>query len=449
LGFTLKNKIDLTFIAVAVVIIVLIITAYNRAQVNKNNRDVIYQTSTANTLLEKILSSTIDIETSSRGYAITGNSEYLDVFSQKNKELNKWIDSIRSMKIDHSNEILKLDTIEDLILKKVTFSDSTITRRKKFGIQSAASWIGTGRGKQIMDSIKIVVGKYQEQQINLLSTNLKKTEENVQTRNFLFVMFVLIISVLIFFAYILIRKTVKKLAEQGEIQKDLIEELSMQNSQLNDFSSIISHNLRAPAANITMLIDTYDENGTKEDTKTVFEMLKRVSQNLNETLNHLLDVLSLKSNKKIEIEPLNFEEILSKTIDNLQGEILQKEATIKMDFSKAPAVNYTKIYLESIFHNLVSNALKYADPNRKPVITIESQKTDTTIILSIEDNGLGIDLAKYGAKIFGMNKVFHEHIDAKGVGLFMTKMQVERFGGKIGVKSEVNKGTTFTITLYT
>ena len=443
--FTLKNKIDVTFIAVALVIIVLIITAYNRAKVNQENKEVIYLTSTANTLLEKILSSTIDIETSSRGYAITGNSEYLDVFSQKNKELHKWIDSIRSMKIDNSNETLKLDTIEDLISKKITFSDSTIIRRKKFGMQSAALWIETGRGKQIMDSIRTVVSKFQEQQINLLSHKLKQAEEDVQTRNFLFVMFVLIISILIFFAYMLIRKAAIRLAEQDDIQKNLIEELSMQNSQLNDFSSIISHNLRAPAANITMLIETYDENGNKEETSTVFEMLKKVSQNLNETLNHLLDILSLKSNKKIEIKELNFEEILNKTIDNLQGEILQKEAEIKVDFSEARTINYPKIYLESIFHNLVSNALKYASSNRKPIITISTYNINTTIYLSIKDNGLGIDLVKYGSKIFGMNKVFHEHPDAKGVGLFMTKMQVERFGGKINVKSEVNVGTTFTI----
>ena len=239
MGFTLKNKIDVTFIAVAVVIIVLIITAYNRAQVNKANSDVIYQTSIANTLLEKILSSTIDMETSSRGYAITGSSDYLDIFLQKNKELDKWMDSIRTIKVGNSNEILKLDTIQDLILKKITFSDSTIIRRKKFGMQSAALWIESGRGKQIMDSLKTVVGNYQEQQINLLSHKLKQEEDGVYTRNFLFVLFVLVVSILIFFAYILIRKTVIRLGEQDEIQKKLIEELSMQNNQLNDFSSII------------------------------------------------------------------------------------------------------------------------------------------------------------------------------------------------------------------
>ncbi|WP_432673132.1 sensor histidine kinase [Flavobacterium sp. SM2513] len=443
--FTLKNKIDLTFFAVAITIFVLIINVYNRAEAVKENRASIYQASTVNALLEKVLSTTIDIETSARGYAITENPIYLDVFALKKKDVNTWIDSLRAMKVDNNNETLKLDTIEDLILTKITFSDSTILERKRNGLESAAKLIELGQGKQIMDSIRNVITKYQEQQINLLSNKLKQTEDNVTTRDFLFFCFVSLISILIFIAYFFIRKAVKRSVEQEEIQKSLIEELSLQNNQLNDFSSIISHNLRAPAANITMLIDTFDENGDKEEVKTVFDMLRKVSQNLNETLSHLIDIISLKGNHKIVRENVKFETVLNKTRDNLQGEILQKEATFHVNCSDAPEMNYPVLYLESIFHNLVSNALKYADPNRKPVITITTQKTHNSITLSVQDNGLGIDINKYGSKIFGMNKVFHHHPDAKGVGLFMTKMQVERFGGKISVKSEVNIGTTFTI----
>ena len=349
------------------------------------------------------------------------------------------------MKSTNNNETLKLDTIEELIFAKITFSDSTILVRQQNGLDSAAKLIEMGQGKQIMDSIKAIVTKYQEQQINLLAGKLKQTEDNISTRNFFFFTFVFLISILIFLAYFFIRKAVKANSIQEEIQKDLIEELSVQNNQLNDFSSIISHNLRAPAANITMLIDTFDEEGGKDEIKTVFDMLRKVSQNLNETLSQLIDIISLKGNHKIVSEKLKFETVLNKTMDNLQGEILQKEATITLNCAEAQEINYPTLYLESIFHNLISNSLKYANPNLKPVITITIHKAHNSIVLSIEDNGLGIDLNKYGSKIFGMNKVFHHHPDAKGVGLFMTKMQVERFGGKISVKSEVNIGTTFTI----
>ena len=312
-------------------------------------------------------------------------------------------------------------------------------------MESAAALIEKGRGKEIMDSIKSVIAKYQEKQINLTSTKLKQTEENIRTRNFIFTLFVLLISFLIFLAYLIIRKNAKKLAEQDEIQKNLIEELSTQNNQLNDFSNIIAHNLRSPTATIAMLIDSLDEKSSKEETFIVFKMLKQVSDNLNEVLDNLLDIISLKSIKKLEIDNLQFADILKKTSENLQGEIVQKKAQINADFSAVPTINYPKIYLESIMHNLVSNALKYSDPNRKPTISIRSQTIENSIYLTITDNGLGIDLDQYGSQIFGMNKVFHKHPDAKGLGLFMTKMQVERFGGNINVKSEVNKGTTFTI----
>lgn len=424
---------------------VLIFTVYNRAKTVQENRETIYQTSTVNTLLEKVMSSTIDIEASARGFAITGNTSYLETFEKKNKEAKKWIDSLRSMKLNNTLETKKLDTIEKLILAKITFSDSTIESRKTGGIEGAAKLIETGNGKKIMDSIKGAVSKYQEKQIIILSDKLKQTENTVQTRNMVFMFFVCIIAILIFIAYALIRKTATQLIEQDEIQRSLIEELSRQNNQLNDFSSMISHNLRAPAANITMLVDNLNENATKEEAKAIFDMLRKVSQNLNETLNNLLDVLTLKSNKKITNEDLNFEWVLSKTLDNLQAELLKKEVTITADFVNAPIISYPQLYLDSIFHNLVSNAIKYADPKRKPMIKITSRKLDHSIHLSVQDNGLGIDLVKYGSKIFGMNKVFHHHPDAKGIGLFMTKMQIERLGGKISVQSEVNVGSTFTI----
>lgn len=442
---SLKKTVDITFIALAFIIFILVYTVYDRAKSVKENRAIIYKTSTLNILLEKVLSSTIDIETSSRGYAITGKSEYLEIFNQKNKEALNWIDSIKSLKLDNPNDVLKLDTIEDLLQKKITFSDSTISKRRKLGMESAAALIEKGRGKEIMDSIKSVIAKYQEKQINLTSTKLKQTEENIRTRNFIFTLFVLLISFLIFLAYLIIRKNAKKLAEQDEIQKNLIEELSTQNNQLNDFSNIIAHNLRSPTATIAMLIDSLDEKSSKEETFIVFKMLKQVSDNLNEVLDNLLDIISLKSIKKLEIDNLQFADILKKTSENLQGEIVQKKAQINADFSAVPTINYPKIYLESIMHNLVSNALKYSDPNRKPTISIRSQTIENSIYLTITDNGLGIDLDQYGSQIFGMNKVFHKHPDAKGLGLFMTKMQVERFGGNINVKSEVNKGTTFTI----
>jgi len=102
-------------------------------------------------------------------------------------------------------------------------------------------------------------------------------------------------------------------------------------------------------------------------------------------------------------------------------------------------------YLESILLNLVSNAIRYSNPDRKPVISITWSEENNIKTLQISDNGIGIDLEKYGDKIFGMYKTFSNNIDSRGIGLFITKNQIDAMGGNISVESEPNVGTTFKI----
>ena len=442
---TLKNKIDIAFCIVTVIFIVLIYSTYSRAQLVKENREIIYHTSSVNNILEKVLTSSIDIETGTRGYAITGKKNYLEVFNSGSKKIDIWLDSLRSMNNTNQAQLQKLDSIEHLINSKKKISQLTIDTRKNLGLIEASKLVEIGRGKEVMDSIRKIVADFQQSQINLLSQKLIETDEHVKQRNFIFLLFVFITVIIIFFAYKMIRKTAEKTIQKEEIQADLITELSIQNNQMNDFASITSHNLRSPAANITSLISMVDENSKLEDYKNIFEMLKKVSINLNETLNHLLEILSIKKNKIIEKEMIILDEIFIKTTETLQGEILISEAEIESDFNTAPQIEFPRIYIESIFHNLISNALKYRSPERKPKITVRTEVKDNQILLSVKDNGLGIDLVKHGGKMFGMHKVFHKHPDANGIGLFMTKAQIESLGGKISVKSEVNSGTTFTV----
>jgi len=181
----------------------------------------------------------------------------------------------------------------------------------------------------------------------------------------------------------------------------------------------------------------------------IFDMLKKVAQNLNDSLNQLMEVLHIKKNKIIDKELLSFQEIYTRISESLQGEILNTGAVIKVDFSEIEQIHYSRIYLDSIFHNLISNALKYKDAVRIPEIVIKTEKKNGGILLHVKDNGLGIDLEKHGHKIFGMHQIFHNHPDAKGIGLFMTKTQIESMKGKISVVSEVNVGTTFTVYFVT
>jgi PAS domain S-box-containing protein len=237
----------------------------------------------------------------------------------------------------------------------------------------------------------------------------------------------------------------RKIIQAKEKLEILTQHLSGQNKQLADFAHITSHNLRSPVSNLNALLHLYDISESEEDKKELFEKFELVISHLTSTLNTLIEALKTRRVSVKELEMLDFKGILNKTKEIISGQIIKTDSIITSDFTKMPEIEYHKTYLESIFLNLVTNAIKYRSPDRNPEIHIETEIVNEKIKLTIRDNGLGIDLVRHGHKLFGLNKTFHRHPDAKGVGLYLTKIQIETMGGSIYATSEVNKGTVFTI----
>ncbi|WP_276166823.1 PAS domain-containing sensor histidine kinase [Zobellia alginiliquefaciens] len=236
-----------------------------------------------------------------------------------------------------------------------------------------------------------------------------------------------------------------KILKAKEELEVLTEELTAQNLQLADFTQITSHNLRAPVSNLNSLVDIYKMMDDEQERNALFEKFETVISHLTLTLNTLIEALSAKNDASVERSEVSFSEVLMKTQEIFTAEITKTKAVIKSDFSQIDTLKYHKIYLDSIFQNLIGNSLKYKAKERTPQIEVTSEMSDNKVILKFKDNGLGIDLKKHGHKIFGLNKVFHNHPEAKGIGLFMTKTQIEAMGGKIFVSSKINEGTTFSI----
>ncbi|MEP6262503.1 MAG: PAS domain S-box protein [Gillisia sp.] len=218
-----------------------------------------------------------------------------------------------------------------------------------------------------------------------------------------------------------------------------------QNERLKNFANIVAHNLRSNSGNIEMLLDIYTEEHpeTKED--EVIKMALTASNKLKETIVDLNEVAFINMSVSEKLIPINLKKSVTNTLESLNA--LTKKANLRV-FNLIPAhleVLSLPAYLESIILNFATNAIKYRSLERDPILRFEAQKREENIELSIEDNGIGIDLKKFEKNLFGMYKTFHHNEDAKGIGLFITKNQIEAMGGKIEVKSEVNKGTTFTI----
>lgn len=244
------------------------------------------------------------------------------------------------------------------------------------------------------------------------------------------------------------KKSEKNILESKTNLEAVTLQLQEQNRKLDEFAHIISHNLRAPISNIHALINLLDEKSEITDYQLIFDKLKKVSKNLSETMNELMDTLKAKTQQHVDLTEVRFKEVLDKVVQSLEGELIVAEASVTFDFNEASSINYSKPYLESIFQNLLTNAIKYRSPQRKPSIHFKSVIVRDHLELHVSDNGQGIDLQKFGSKLFGLHKTFHEHHEARGVGLFLVKTQIEAMGGAIRVVSEVDKGSTFIIRFY-
>ncbi|WP_367119226.1 PAS domain-containing protein [uncultured Mucilaginibacter sp.] len=215
-------------------------------------------------------------------------------------------------------------------------------------------------------------------------------------------------------------------------------------SQFEDFNRIVAHNLRGPAGSIDLMLNMINESSDEAEKNELIPLLKESSTTLIETLNELMKVLEIRHNSNLPFEECDLTTMVDMVKRMLKGQVMSKKAIISTHF-QVSAIKFPKIYLESIFYNMISNSLKYSRPDVQPEINISSKIRDGRVILTFGDNGLGIDLNKHSKNMFKLNGVFHTGFDSKGVGLFMTKTQIETFGGKISVASEPGKGTVFTI----
>ena len=240
--------------------------------------------------------------------------------------------------------------------------------------------------------------------------------------------------------------TARKNAEQA--REKLIKELSNKYNELMQFNYIVSHNLRAPVAHIKGLSALLDMNMPQDEVRNTFEYIREAAESMDELLVDLNIILSTRSMLNEKVEPISLIQVIETVRNNLRNEIENSKVNIIVDIDPdADGITSIKSYIQSVIYNLVSNAIKYRDEQRPLEIKISAHRINSRTVIIIADNGLGIDLETNASRIFGMYNRFHHGHEGKGLGLYMTKTQIESLNGTIEVKSKVGVGTTFIITL--
>jgi len=269
-------------------------------------------------------------------------------------------------------------------------------------------------------------------------------------------------------------RDVIKLADMNEqgnyIGAETPEYLAGKIKQLENVNHIIAHNLRGAGANIKLLADILmlkmarmqvgdntipavaanDEfAATTADEFTTAQAITYIQESTDSflaTLNTLMEVAEADLNTGVQYEDCDIKVIIAGIVGQLHGFVHQRKAVIDLDLG-LPVITYPRAYMESMLYNFINNALKYARPNVPLKIRISTRMEKGRQVISVKDNGLGIDMNKYSARIFQLNQVFHSGYESKGIGLYITRTQIEAMGGTIMVKSVVDEGSEFIVVL--
>ncbi|CAN5207403.1 hypothetical protein BH23BAC2_BH23BAC2_13340 [soil metagenome] len=221
--------------------------------------------------------------------------------------------------------------------------------------------------------------------------------------------------------------------------------IAAQNSRLFNFAHVVSHNLRSHSSNLSLVVQLLTESKNAQDKLDLLNNIISISENLDNAIMQLNGMVAHQTLLTKEKRIVKFSDALDVVIASVSSLVNRESANIISDFKELKEINYIPEYLESILLNLITNAIRYKHQGRKPVIFIQSYMMNDHAYLEVSDNGMGIDLDQHGDKMFGMYKTFHRNPEAKGIGLFITRNQVETMGGSISVTSTVNIGTTFKI----
>ena len=238
------------------------------------------------------------------------------------------------------------------------------------------------------------------------------------------------------------------ITESKKREEDIQELLRIsrdQNERLQNFAHIVSHNLRSHSGNISVLLDLFLQDYPEMNDNELIQSQMIAANNLLETINNLKEIVDINSIGHTP-KSLNLRNYVSSAIQSVTALADEAGVTIENTVDETLYVQGVEAYLDSIILNFLTNGIKYRDATKEQrYVRLATSLTPTHIILSVTDNGIGMDMKLVRQKLFGMYKTFHGNSDARGIGLYITKNQVEAIGGKIEADSMPQLGTTFNI----
>lgn len=229
--------------------------------------------------------------------------------------------------------------------------------------------------------------------------------------------------------------------------KDL-KDIERLNADHETFIYSVSHDIRGPLTNMILLVDLLKSvcnSDDKEEFNRLIQMMGKSAREMRTMINEITDISRIGTYLTDQSDPVNIENILEDVKFTLKDKIHQTHAKITTNILVSE-LTFSRKNLRSILYNLLSNAIKFATPGKTPEIHVKTDKSGEYTLLSVKDNGVGIE-EDLQQEIFSKFTRMRPEVEGTGVGLYIVNKMIGNHGGKIEVESKVDMGTTFNIYL--
>jgi signal transduction histidine kinase len=425
---------------------------------------------------EKILSLTIDIETGSRGYALTQDSSFLDPIFKAEKTIFGNLTTLRYLTADNIHQKSRIDSLDVLIPKRIAFSLKTIEQRNSNGLLMVIQSVETKEGKNYSDQIRSTISNIQIEENNLLQVRKQQNETQVQVFNWFSTVMFLVMIISAILLLISIYKNLKQSHEKKikadeliiinnelkisenkyqklneELEQLVVErtaKLEAANKELESFSYSVSHDLRAPIRAINGYTKILEEDYAEkldQDGCLILESIVNNSKKMGSLIDDLLAFSKL-GRKTITGSKIDMQEMVTVICEEITKENPDKQIDFKIH--PLPTIYADPSLIKQVWLNLIGNSVKYSKYKPKSIIEIDAYQKEGKTVYSIKDNGAGFDM-KYYNKLFGVFQRLHgqDEFEGTGIGLAIVQKVVTKHNGTVWGESIVDEGATFYFSL--
>jgi signal transduction histidine kinase len=444
----LDRKVQLAFGAGIAILLVVGAFSYRSMVVSTESDQWVRHTHRVLENLQAVNLALVSIESSSRGFVLSGEESYLEPFRAGLLRAKQLKAIIRELTLDNPEQQRQLSALEGLVAQKIQHVESTVGLRRAQGFEAASDAVRTGRGEQIMDEFQAVLHQMEGEELQLLEQRNADAKRHLDESKAVLIVGILLGLLITTAAGWSVQRdgSRRKMAEMHLLQK--VEELNRSNEELEQFASVASHDLQEPLRMVASYMELLSRRYKGKLNADADEFIAFAVDGANRMQRLIQDLLaySCVGTKGNDLLDTSSEEALEQALVNLGGAIEASGALVTHD--PLPTVLADEMQLTQLFQNLVGNAIKYQSPGVPKVHIAAAKNGGKKWSFSVQDNGVGID-PQYFEKIFGMFQRLHKRDEfaGTGIGLAICKKIIERHGGSISVESQLGQGSTFRFAL--